>query len=510
MPKPLHSLLKSVGIVIPEGFPNPIIDNVTCDSRVASKGSLFLGLQGENFDGGRFWPQALSEGAVAALISEDAAKSNPPSANDPVVILSSSIDKWAGKLASSFWDNPSQSMILIGVTGTNGKTTTSYLIEHLSKFVGRSTALFGTLVNRWPLHSEIASNTTNFADTLQSKLASASLAGAELAVMEVSSHALAQSRVSGCNFAGAIFTNLSQDHLDYHITMEKYFEAKSLLFLPPFLEQGAPRSVVNIDDSWGARLAERLGKNCWRSSLANDAFESSKVELTMTDLQYTSKSIKGILHTPKGSGEFESYLIGSFNLMNLLQAVGVLVQQNFPLKEILNGISEFSGVPGRMERVVIPELEKYSLPTVLIDYAHTPDGLKNALTAARSFSSRNLICLFGCGGDRDRSKRPLMGTIASELADHLVITSDNPRTEDPEEIIFDIIKGIPDKSVMNIEANRAKAIRVAINQAQEGDVILIAGKGHEDYQIIGDERINFNDFEEAKDSLKTRFNNQSQ
>lgn len=493
----LHSLLGQVGLPIPPSLPNAQVHSISCDSRRISTGTLFLGLPGTTVDGGQFWRQVLADGASAAVISQAAALADPPGPEDPVVIAPDPVSLWAGELAAAFWHHPSQRLRLIGVTGTNGKTTTTHLIEHLAAKTGHPTALFGTLVNRWPGHSVTAQHTTAFADLLQSQLSQAVESGTLMAAMEVSSHALDQQRVAGCRFAGAVFTNLTQDHLDYHPSMEAYFGAKSLLFSAPLLQGGA---VVNVDDPWGAQLAERLlaeGRLCWRSSLA-----SPNGELGISDLQMAADGVKGVLHTPEGSGAFLSPLVGRFNLMNLLQAVGILQLQGIPLARLLDAIPSFRGVPGRMERVPTPGGGRN--PAVLVDYAHTPDGLENALVACRPFTSGRLICVFGCGGDRDRSKRPQMGGIAARLADSVVVTSDNPRTEDPIRILDDVLAGIPADTSVVVEADRAQAIANAIAAAGEDDLVLIAGKGHEDYQILGTRKIHFDDREEAEKALRLR------
>ena len=294
-----------------------------------------------------------------------------------------------------------------------------------------------------------------------------------------------------------MFTNLTQDHLDYHPSMEAYFEAKSLLFAPPLLQGGA---VVNGDDPWGAQLAERLraeGIVCWRSSLA-----SQEMELGIRELQMASDGVQGVLHTPNGRGAFRSPLLGRFNLMNLLQAVGILQLQGIPLPRLLEAIPSFRGVPGRMERVPAPG--DGHAPAVLVDYAHTPDGLENALAACRPFTTGRLICVFGCGGDRDRTKRPQMGEIAARLADAVVVTSDNPRTEDPQRILDDVMAGIPAGTQVRVEADRARAIAEAIAAAADEDLVLIAGKGHEDYQILISGKVHFDDREEAEKALRRR------
>ncbi|MAR06367.1 MAG: UDP-N-acetylmuramoyl-L-alanyl-D-glutamate--2,6-diaminopimelate ligase, partial [Cyanobium sp. NAT70] len=365
----LHALLRDVGLVVPDGLMNPVLKQITSDSRAVREGSLFLGLPGERVDGGAFWRQALEAGAVAAVIGPAAAAAHPPSLADPVLVVPEPVAPLVGELAAAYWDRPSCRLALIGVTGTNGKTTTTHLIEHLASSVGTATALFGTLENRWPGHRVTSVHTTGFADHLQAQLAQALRAGSTLAAMEVSSHALAQQRVAGCNFSGAVFTNLTQDHLDYHASMEEYFEAKASLFAPPFFRDGSARAVVNIDDVWGARLAERLHDMCWRCSLSDPC-----AELRMVDLVITAQAVKGRLISPCGEGEFTSPLLGRFNLMNLLQAVGALLQQDLPLVPLLEAVSRFRGVPGRMERIRLEGVETDSLPAVLVDYAHTPDG----------------------------------------------------------------------------------------------------------------------------------------
>ena len=494
----LYSLLHELGVALPPSLPNAEIAAISCDSRRIGTGSLFVGLPGSQVDGGRFWPQALAAGAVCALISEEAAREQPPQASDPVLVLPrQQLPRLAGELAAAFWQHPSQRFDLFGVTGTNGKTTVTHLIEHLAASCGHPAALFGTLVNRWPGHSLTAQHTTGFADVLQAQLAQAVAAGAGVGAMEVSSHALHQQRVAGCRFAGAVFTNLTQDHLDYHQTMEAYFEAKALLFNPTLLAGGA---VVNGDDPWGRRLLERLQASerpCWRSSL-----EDRSAELHISDLLLGPGGMAGTLHTPVGSGGFQSPLVGRFNLMNLLQAVGLLAQRQLPLPQLLEGLATFRGVPGRMERVRLKT--EIPMPAVLVDYAHTPDGLENALAACRPFTRGRLICVFGCGGDRDRSKRPQMGAIAARLADAVVVTSDNPRTENPARILEDVVAGIPAGSELQVEADRATAIAASIAAAGCDDLVLIAGKGHEDYQILGTTKIHFDDREEAEKALRAR------
>ena len=494
----LHPLLQTLGLEVPPGLPDVAVSEISSDSRRVGRHTLFVGLPGSQVDGGTYWRGALAAGACAAVIGPAAAERVPPSESDPVLVVDGPIARWAGLLAAEIWNRPSQRLALIGVTGTNGKTTTTHLIEHLAAAADTPVALFGTLVNRWPGHSATATHTTAFADQLQSQLAAAADAGARIGAMEVSSHALDQDRVAGCHFAGAVFTNLTQDHLDYHASMEAYFEAKARLFSPPLMPlDGRPTTVINVDDPWGARLASRLGSQCWRSSL-----DDPGAELFILDPEMGSRGVRGTLVSPQGEGVFSSPLVGRFNLMNLLQAVGVLLQQGLPLSPLLEGLASFRGVPGRMERVVDGSGE--GEPAVLVDYAHTPDGLENALLACRPFSRGRLICVFGCGGDRDRTKRPQMAAIAARLADRVVVTSDNPRTESPERILDDVVSGIPAGTDLQVEGDRAVAIAAAIAAADPHDLVLIAGKGHEDYQILGTTKIHFDDREEAKKALKRR------
>ena len=502
MSRYLHSLLKGIDLEVPFGLANPEIKNLSCDSREIEKGDLFLGLEGEQVDGGIYWAKAIERGACAAIISENASHLKPPTNQDPVFICPNPVSLLMGKLAADFWGKPSNEICLIGVTGTNGKTTTSYLNEFLTSSLGNRSALFGTLINRWPNHEETSTYTTTFAVPLQAKLSQAVKAGVEYAAMEVSSHALSQNRVAGCYFNGAIFTNLSRDHLDYHDSMKSYFDAKASLFRSYLIEDDVPRSVVNIDDKWGALLAKELKQKCWTCSLNETSQTKEKPDLYITNLQVLQDGCKGKLHTPYGSGNFLAPLIGDFNLMNILQAVGILVQRGLPLNDLLVALNQFPGVPGRMQLINMDGFTvKDGYPLVIVDYAHTPDGLQNALIASRPLTKNKLICVFGCGGDRDKGKRAKMGEVASKFADYVVVTSDNPRSEDPNEIIKDIKTGITLDSKIFVEPERSIAIQFAIAKAKKNDIVLIAGKGHEDYQILKDKTIHFDDREQARKAL---------
>jgi UDP-N-acetylmuramoyl-L-alanyl-D-glutamate--2,6-diaminopimelate ligase len=473
------------------------VKGLATNSHACQPGDLFIGMPGTRVDGGEFWSSAIAAGAIAAIVSPTAAQKPAPSPDlqQACVIPYPDMTQACARLAAAFYNYPARSLKLVGVTGTNGKTTTTHLIEFLLSQAQQPTALLGTLYTRWAGYQQTAIHTTPFALELQQQLAAAVNAACELAVMEVSSHALAQGRVLECPFEVAVFTNLTQDHLDYHKDLDDYFEAKARLFSSDYLKG---RAIINRDDAYGQRLIERLSPGqVWSYSV-----QSTEADLWTSDLVYESEGVRGILHTPKGTVAFQSPLVGQFNLANLLAAVGAALHLGLELEAIAHALPHFSGVPGRMEQVQVRPDQDIS---VIVDYAHTPDSLENMLRAARPFIQGRMICVFGCGGDRDRTKRPKMGAIAADLADWVVVTSDNPRTEDPERILQDILVGIPDAVQPTVIGDRAEAIRVAILQAQPGDGVLIAGKGHEDYQILGTEKIHFDDREQARAALAQRF-----
>lgn len=475
------------------------ITGICTNSHACKPGNLFIGMPGTRVDGGEFWQSAIASGAVAALISPQAAQKHPPQpkpdAEPPCIICATDMTVACAQAATAFYDYPTRQLQLVGVTGTNGKTTTTHLIEFLLTQAQRPTALFGTLYARWQGFSQTAVHTTPFPVELQQQLHSAVAAGCELGVMEVSSHALAQGRVLGCEFDVAVFTNLTQDHLDFHRDMEDYFAAKALLFNPDYLHG---KAIINADDPYGKRLIEKVGRDRTWSYSVQDA----SADLYTSDLTYTLIGVKGTLHTPVGDVTFNSPLVGQYNLSNVLAAIGAVLNLGLDLKTVATALNQFPGVPGRMERVQLQPDQDIS---VIVDYAHTPDSLENLLKAARPFIQGKMICVFGCGGDRDRTKRPKMGKIGAELADVAVVTSDNPRTEDPERIIQDILEGIPATVEPIVISDRATAIRTAILDAKPGDGVLIAGKGHEDYQILGTEKIHFDDREQAREALERRF-----
>lgn len=470
------------------------ITGLKTNSHTCTAGDLFVGMPGTRVDGGEFWQGAIALGAIGAVISPAAATVHTPTSANCVVTAADMVAACAA-LAGAFYHYPARTLKMVGVTGTNGKTTTTHIIEYLLAQANISTALLGTLYTRWQGYQQTATHTTPFAVDLQQQLDRALTAGSQVALMEVSSHALDQGRVKGCPFEVGVFTNLTQDHLDYHENMENYFQAKARLFSPEYL---TGRAIVNLDDEYGKRLISQVpAERVWSYSTTD-----ATADLWTSELEYQQTGVTGKLHTPQGEIFFNSPLVGDYNLENLLAAVGTALHLGMGLEAIVTAVASFPGVPGRMERVQISPQQDI---TAIVDYAHTPDSLESLLTAARPFITGKVICVFGCGGDRDRSKRPQMGKIAAELADRVVVTSDNPRTEDPAQILKDVVAGITRTEGVEVIADRAAAIAHAISIARSGDGVLIAGKGHEDYQILGTEKIHFDDREQARTALSAKF-----
>lgn len=447
------------------------------DSRRVEVGSVFFAIEGETVDGHHFVSQALERGA-AAVISERPA---PPTVSVPWVQVPK-IRRALSDAARAFYGHPERALRLVGITGTNGKTTTAHLLASILRAAGVGVGLFGTIEYQVAGKLLPAPNTTPESLDLASYLDEVRRAGDQAAVMEVSSHALAQERVWGFPFKVAIFTNLTQDHLDYHHTMEEYFRAKRRLFEglgtpPPGL------AIINLDNRWGPRL---VGS----SSSATITFGTSS-EAAVYPKRFTTNGtgVKALVVTPEGPIEIVSPLVGRPNLMNILGAVAAAQGLGISTESIEKGIAALRSVPGRFERVDVgqPFL-------VVVDYAHTDDALRNVLTTAREFARGRLIVVFGCGGDRDRSKRVPMGEAAGSRADLVVLTSDNPRSEDPVAIINDALVGLQRTGTPYIlEVDRAAAVRRALERARAGDVVVIAGKGHETYQVLKDLAIPFDD-----------------
>ena len=487
---PLRTLLN--GVTVRSGLPDKelIIGQIANDSRKVRAGALFVAIHGMATDGNLFARNAVSQGAIAVM-SEAPAPADWPK-EIPWIEVSDG-RKALAITAANFYRRPAEELRLVGVTGTNGKTTTTSLIDSILRASGAKTGLFGTIAYHTPLGDHPAPNTTPESLELQSFFAEIRDAGGTYATLEASSHALAMDRLWGCHFAAAVFTNLTRDHIDYHKTFENYFAAKRLLF--EGTGAGAPDvSVINIDDEWGRKLAG-LGKKTLTYGLANDSdLKAKKFQLSFKGLSFTAQ-------TPNGVIQIDSSLVGRINVYNILAAIGAGIGLNLSNDVIETGIRNLRAVAGRFERV---DLGQPFL--VVVDYAHTDDALENLIRTARELNSKGrIITVFGCGGSRDRTKRPIMGETSGRLSDLSILTSDNPRQEEPLKIISDIVVGMQKSSgKYMIEPDRAKAIALAIEEARAGDMVLLAGKGHEDYQIFADHTIHFDDREVAKKALGDR------
>jgi len=413
------------------------------------------------------------------------------------VIPVSELDVIIGDAARRYYETDAEPvMSVIGITGTNGKTSSSHFLAQALNRLGKSCAVIGTIGNGFPQKLQPSTHTTPDAIRAHQLLADLKGQGADCVVMEVSSHALDQERVAGIRFTAAAFTNLSRDHLDYHQNMQAYGAAKAKLFL----DKQVPLQVVNLEDPFGAMLSKSAAAVA--DQLLTYGIDHSAADLSVTEMSLAATGMRLSFKTPWGLVAFETALIGRYNISNLLLVAGVLGLMGYRADEISVALAGVTAVAGRMERIS----HQVDEPTVLIDYAHTPDALYQALKALSVHKSGKgrLWCVFGCGGDRDSGKRPEMGRIAAELADQLVVTSDNPRTESPEQILTQIVAGIPTNASFKVEVDRAKAIEMAVMQASSDDIVLIAGKGHEDYQEIHGKRHPFSDQEYALAALRGR------
>ncbi|MBK5281550.1 MAG: UDP-N-acetylmuramoyl-L-alanyl-D-glutamate--2,6-diaminopimelate ligase [Nitrospiraceae bacterium] len=488
----LAALRGRVDILEQRGDVSRPVHAITDDSRAVTGGSLFVAVKGERVDGHGFVEQAIRAGAVAVI-----AQASVVSGLLPFVLVADS-RKALGLLGSRFYGDPSARLKMIGVTGTNGKTTTTYLCKALLEGIGRPVGLIGTVGYQIGQETLPASHTTPGALELQELLAKMVECGLTAAVMEVSSHALALDRTSGCEYDVAVFTNLTQDHLDFHHTMDEYFEAKLRLFTGLAEGQKAgKRAIVNVDDPRGDAIRAACPAPAWGYAIHNQAdLKAERVRLSLTGTIFTAA-------TPAGTFTVESRLVGEHNVYNLLGAIGVALHDGATSDQICEATAHISNVPGRFERVSSGQDF-----TVVVDYAHTEDALVRLLTAAQALKTDRIITVFGCGGDRDRGKRPKMGRAAVEYSDVVVLTSDNPRTEDPLAILREVEVGVRDALERrshvqyHLVPDRREAIGAAIREARRGDMVLIAGKGHEDYQIIGNKKFHFDDREVAREAIQ--------
>jgi UDP-N-acetylmuramoyl-L-alanyl-D-glutamate--2,6-diaminopimelate ligase/murE/murF fusion protein len=482
---------------------DPEIGSVHCRAQNVRPGGLFIAVPGFKADGHDFAADAAARGASAILVQR-------PVAAGGILVETADTRKMMGIVAGRFYRDPSLDLVAVGITGTNGKTTTSYLIESILSCAGFKTGVIGTINYRYAGRCFDNPVTTPESLDLQRILSEMRDHGVTHLVMETSSHALDLHRLEGCWFDVGVFTNLTQDHLDYHGDMETYWACKRKLFthyLGAGPKKDRAKAVINIRDPKGKELSQTLALPCLTTGWSEESViraESPVFELS---------GISGGILTPAGRFNFSSRLTGAHNLDNILSAAGAGAALGIPLDRIKAGIELLSSVPGRLEVLGDPKGR-----FVYVDYAHTPDALKNVLSALKPLVRGRLICVFGCGGDRDRKKRPMMGDMAALFADLSVVTSDNPRSEDPDEIIRQILPGFQNKGICEyarqelpagfngrgytVEPNRGSAIRLAIGAARPGDAVLIAGKGHETYQIIGAKRLSFDDRAEARQALE--------
>lgn len=490
----LSVLLRDAGIAMPDAR-DAKIDQVTDDSRKVKPGTLFVATAGTRVDGHQYVADAVERGAAAAVIQKDV-----PVPNGVTGIKVSDSREALGCLAHAFYGNPSQEMLVLGISGTNGKTTTTYLLESILREAGYNPGVIGTIEYRYAGRTETAVNTTPSSIELARLFSEMRRAGINAVAMEVSSHAIDQRRIAGIEFDGGILTNITQDHLDYHGTMEIYAAAKRAFYFDDLLRpkrgklKPEPVAAFNADDPRGVQFYDAFpGKKISFGSTQGAGLHLHKTQLTLTGTAIEAQYAGEPLH-------IQTSLVGMFNVMNVLGAVALTMTMGFPLEQIKIGILKVGAVPGRFEKV---DCGQNFL--VIVDYAHTPDALERVLTNARRLTHGRLITVFGCGGDRDNAKRPIMGKLAGDLSDHVVVTNDNPRTEDPERISAMVIGGVKDSALTSgqwdVVLDRKLAIQRALELAREGDTVVIAGKGHEDYQILNSGKIHFDDREAAREWL---------
>ncbi|GGA83895.1 UDP-N-acetylmuramoyl-L-alanyl-D-glutamate--2,6-diaminopimelate ligase [Ornithinibacillus halotolerans] len=466
------------------------INEIKMDSREITNGDLFVCINGFTVDGHDYVDEAIENGAVA-IVAEKEIK-----VNVPVIVVEDTI-RFLAMAASVYYHFPTNQVPLIGVTGTNGKTTITYLLDKIYNKNGKRTGIIGTIQMKIDDDIYPIDNTTPDTLFLQRMIRKMVNEKVDQVIMEVSSHALDQGRVYGCDYNIAVFTNLTQDHLDYHSSMDDYLRAKSLLFAQLGNEYHSAKkkfAIINKDDPASDRLLRSTAQSVVTYGIDNKAMVMAK------SITLTPSGTKFLLCSPVGNTVIHSKLIGKFNVSNMLAASAAALSDGIPLPVIKDALETITGIDGRFELVTHNHLF-----SVIVDYAHTPDSLENVLTTIREFAKKKVFVVVGCGGDRDRTKRPLMANIALTYADKAIFTSDNPRTEDPKVIIDDMIQGLDNlKEKYQVIIDRKNAINYAIQQATEGDIILIAGKGHETYQQIGHTKYHFDDREIAKEALDNK------
>jgi UDP-N-acetylmuramoyl-L-alanyl-D-glutamate--2,6-diaminopimelate ligase len=473
---------------------DPLVTGLCQDSRQLKPGNLFFAYPGVQWDGRAFIKDVIGKGASAILL-EASEMEMFPSASIPIIPIAN-LTPYLGLIAARFYGNPSQQLSVVGITGTNGKTSCTHFLAQCLQQQGQSCGVIGTLGNGSYPHLKAGLLTTPDAIELQQCLAKFLAQKVNTVAMEVSSHRLAQQRLNGTTFAIAAFTNLSRDHLDYHRSMAEYAGVKRSFFSLP----GVQQVVLNVDDTYGQRWLSELAGQLPVTAYAitkPQVMLASVPYVTIKHYEYGQCGLQAEIATPWGDLRIENpFLIGRFNLSNLLLLIIVLKSLGFSLSDIADAVAGIKAVPGRMEFFY-----KVDKPLVVVDYAHTPDALQQVLQALRSHCQGDLYCVFGCGGDRDKGKRALMATVAEQYADYLVITNDNPRDEDPEQIIQAMQRGLSGIKAVYIEQDRRCAIRFAIQKAKVGDVVLVAGKGHEVYQLVAGVKYPFSDAKEVRNLL---------
>jgi len=488
--KQLGGILEKMNAISISGARPGGLSGVCYDSREVRRHSAFVAIRGASHDGHDFIESAVRKGATT-IVAERKPDVRLP--GKVTLILVPDSRAALARLADYFYDSPSARLKVVGVTGTNGKTTVTYILRSILEAGGSAGGVIGTVGYDLLGHFAPAPMTTPESLDLQRMMNTMAGAGADYCLLEVSSHALAQRRVDNVRFRAAIFTNLTQDHLDFHADMDSYFRAKAALFT----DHAPQMSIVNIDDPYASRLIPVIEGNVITYGIEHRA------DVAAEDVRIDVNGISMSLRTPSWSIPLRSRLTGVHNVYNILAASALAYTEGVAPEKVAEGVLRLTAVPGRFEKI-----EAGQPFAVVVDYAHTDDALANALAAARKLTKRNLITVFGCGGDRDRSKRALMGRTAWTRSDKIVVTSDNPRTEDPQRIIGDILKGVQRQEnpggEMKVIDDRREAIRAAIAMAEPGDFVMIAGKGHEDYQIVGTDRRHFDDREEARRAIKER------
>jgi UDP-N-acetylmuramoyl-L-alanyl-D-glutamate--2,6-diaminopimelate ligase len=496
----LQELIASLDMVMIKGDLQREVVSVTEDSRQVKPGSVFVAIRGEHQDGHQFVRRAQTQGAVAVVVEEEGFEMMEPyqGGRSSALIRVKSSRKALGLLASRLYGMPSAHLRMVGVTGTNGKTTVTHLAKSLLEAQGHHVGLLGTVGYVFGTERRVASHTTPAPVELQDMLRAMVNAGMDVAVMEVSSHALALDRVAGCEFDIVVFTNLTQDHLDFHQTLDEYFQAKLRLFtecVEGREKTGPKRALVNADDERASMILQHCSIPTWTFGLHAQAdIQAEAISLSMGGTEF-------LVNSPLGRLTISSQLVGDHNVSNMLAAIGIGLEMGMTIPMIERAAQSVANVPGRFERI-----DEGQAFTVVVDYAHTEDALYRLLRAAQAIKEGRIIILFGCGGDRDSGKRPKMGQVAAQHSDLVIVTSDNPRTENPQTILTQIEQGIQsllpeERCPYQIIPDRAQAIHAAVAEARAGDLVLIAGKGHEDYQIIGTQKIHFDDREEARKAI---------